>query len=327
MPNSDRPLNSVLFDQQSTIRSVQPFAEYEWDLSSTTLVTPGVKYVNITRSQTAAVGQTTRIANDSGSLTYTAALPFLTVNQRLDANTSLYAQYAKGFQIPDLKTMYVANPALNSTEPQKSTNYQFGVVSRSDCMTWDADIYRIEFTNKLVSNGLSGAAAAFVNIGGATYQGVEGQMTCVVGGGLSAYLNGSINKATAADTGLQIAGAPEYTAALGALYSQGGWSGSLIYKLNGPVRQKDYSATKGPINGVAYFDYYQTAAYGTVDLALAYTFPGQSFVGKNRKLQLNVFNLTNSNAVTAISTGTNTSYDTYVYQTPRSFQVTLKADF
>jgi hypothetical protein len=31
--------------------------------------------------------------------------------------------------------------------------------------------------------------------------------------------------------------------------------------------------------------------------------------------------------VTAISTGTNTSYDTYIYQTPRSFQVTVKADF
>ena len=327
MPDSDRPLNSVLFDQQSSIRSVQPFAEYEWELSPNTLITPGMKYVNITRSQTAAVGQTTRIANDSGSLTYTATLPFLTVNQKLDANTSLYAQYAKGFQIPDLKTMYVANPNLNSTEPQKSTNYQIGVVSRSDRMTWDADVYRIDFTNKLVSNGLSGADAAFVNIGGATYQGVEGQMTYVVGGGLSAYVNGSVNKATAVDTGLQIAGAPEYTAALGALYSDGGWSGSLLYKLNGPVRQKDYSASKGPINGVDYFDYYQTAAYGTMDLAIAYTFSGRSPFGKNLKLQLNVFNLTDSNAVTAISTGTNTSYDTYVYQTPRSFQVTLKADF
>gem|GEM_PF-6363414 len=126
---------------------------------------------------------------------------------------------------------------------------------------------------------------------------------------------------------MQIAGAPEYTAALGALYSEDGWSGSLIYKRNGPVRQKDYSASKGPINGVGYFDYYQTAAYGTLDLALAYTFSGRSLLGKDLKLQLNVFNLTNSNAVTAISTGTNTSYDTYVYQTPRSLQLTVKADF
>ena len=327
LPNSDRPINSVLFDQQSTIKSVQPFAEYEWELSPNTLVTPGMKYVSITRAHTSPVAQTTRIANDAGSLTYTTTLPFLTVNQKLDANNSIYAQYAQGFQIPDLKTMYVANPSVNSTDPQKSTNYQLGIVSRSDRMTWDADIYRIDFTNKLVSNGLSGADAGFVNIGGATYQGVEGQMTYLVGGGLAAYINGSINRATANDTGMQIAGAPEFTAAVGALYSDGGWSGSLIYKYNGPIRQKDFAASKAPINGVDYFDYYQTPAYGTMDLALAYTFAGPSAFGKNLKLQLNVFNLADSSAVTAISTGANTSYDTYVYQTPRSFQITVKADF
>jgi outer membrane receptor protein involved in Fe transport len=64
-----------------------------------------------------------------------------------------------------------------------------------------------------------------------------------------------------------------------------------------------------------------------MDLALAYTFAGPSAFGKNLKLQLNVFNLADSSAVTAISTGANTSYDTYVYQTPRSFQITVKADF
>jgi iron complex outermembrane receptor protein len=327
LPNSDRPISSVKFDQQSTIKSVQPFAEYEWELSPSTVVTPGLKYVSITRAQTSPVAQTTRIANDAGSLTYSMTLPFLTVNQKLDANTSVYAQYAQGFQIPDLKTMYVANPSLVSTDPQRSTNYQLGIVSRSDRMTWDADIYRIDFTNKLVSNGLKGADAGFLNIGGATYQGVEGQMTYLVGGGLAAYINGSLNRATANDTGMQISGAPEYTAALGALYNDGGWSGSLIYKHNGPIRQVEFSAGKAQINGVDPFDYYQTAAYGTLDLALAYTFSEPIAFSKKMKLQLNVFNVADSSAVTAISTGTNTSYDTYIYQTPRSFQVTVKADF
>jgi outer membrane receptor protein involved in Fe transport len=89
----------------------------------------------------------------------------------------------------------------------------------------------------------------------------------------------------------------------------------------------EFSAGKAQINGVDPFDYYQTAAYGTLDLALAYTFSGTSAFGKNLKVQLNVFNLADSSAVTAISTGANTSYDTYIYQTPRSFQVTVKADF
>jgi iron complex outermembrane receptor protein len=235
---------------------------------------------------------------------------------------SVYAQYAKGFQIPDLKTVYVANPSLNSTDPQTTTNYQFGVVGKSDRMTWDADIYRIEFTNKLQSV-TSGTDTYFTNIGGATYQGAEGQMTYVLGGGLSAYLNGSLNSAKATDTGMQLANAPEFTAALGALYSEGAWSGSLIYKVNGPVRQNDFSAS----TGIASYDYYQTPRYGTLDLAVAYTLSGNSPFGKKVKLQLNVFNVLNSDAVTAITTGKTIAYDTYVYQTPRSFQVSLKADF
>jgi iron complex outermembrane receptor protein len=322
LPGTDRPINSVKFDQQSTIRTVQPFVEYAWDVTSNMQITPGVKYVNITREHTSPVGQTTRILNDSASLTYTSTLPFLTVNQKIDDKMSVYAQYAKGFQIPDLKTVYVANPSLNSTDPQKTTNYQFGVVGKSDRMTWDADIYRIEFTNKLQSV-TSGTDTYFTNIGGATYQGVEGQMTYVLGGGLSAYLNGSLNSAKATDTGMQLANAPEFTAALGTLYSQGAWSGSLIYKVNGPVRQNDFSAS----TGIASYDYYQTPRYGTLDLAVAYTLSGNSPFGKKVKLQLNVFNVLNSDAVTAITTGKTTAYDTYVYQTPRSLQVSLKAEF
>ncbi len=331
--DTNRPYNSVKFDQQSTIRSVQPFAEFEWEVNKNTTLTPGLKYVNITRSQTSPVAQTTRIANDAASLTYTTTLPFLTVNYRLDEGEAIYAQFAKGFQIPDLNTFYIANPAKNSTDPQTTTNYQFGIVSRSDRMTWDADVYRIEFKNKLVSNGLTGADAAFVNIGGATYQGVEGQMAYVVGGGFSAYVNGSINAATANDNGQQIKGAPEYTAALGALYNEGGWSGTLTYKYTGPVRQVNYDPTTVLVNGQSYFDYFQTPAYGTMDLGVAYTMTGNTGFGKKLKLQFNVFNLGNTNSVTAISAATKAGsstpspYDTYVYQTPRSFQFTLKADF
>ncbi len=326
LAGTPRPINSVKFDQQSTIRTVQPYLEYEWMVTPDLQITPGVKYINITRSQTSPVAQTTRLVNDAGSVTYTSTLPFLTVNQKINDGLAVYAQYAKGFQIPDLNTLYVANPSLNSTDPQKTTNYQVGIVGKSDRMTWDADIYRIEFVNKLQSVTV-GTDSYFTNIGGATYQGLEGQMAYVLGGGVSAYVNGSVNSAKSTDTGLQLANAPEFTAALGALYSDRGWSGSLLYKVTGPVRQKDYTAGKAPINGADYYDYYQTPSYGTMDLAVAYTFEGGNAFGKKVKLQLNVFNLLDKSAVTAISTGATTTYDTYVYQTPRSFQLSLKADF
>ena len=327
LSGTNRPIDSVLFDQQSKIRNVQPFAEFEWAARPGLTITPGVKYVNITRSVSAPVEQTTRELNHVASATYKTTLPFLTVNQQLSPGLAAYAQYAKGFQIPDLNSFYITDPGKNSSDPQKSTNYQVGIVGKSDRMTWDADLYRINFTNKYVSNGLAGAAQAFVNIGGATYQGAEAQMAWVIGGGFSAYANGSINRATASDTGQQIAGAPNMTAALGALYNVGNWSASLIYKRTGSQRQKDFDATKAAIAGVPYFDYYQTPAYGNVDLGVAYTIRDAGLFAKALKLQFNVFNLTNSQAVTAISTGKTLPLDTYIYQAPRSIQVSVKADF
>ena len=330
LAGTNRPIDSVLFDQQSKVKTTQPFAEFEWAAAPGTTITPGLKYASITRSTTSPVAQTTRTLNDAASLTYKAALPFLTINQQLSPGLAAYAQYAKGMQVPDLNTFYIANPAQNSTEPQKSTNYQIGIVGKSDRLTWDLDLYRINFTNKLVSNNLSGAAAAFINIGGATYQGIEAQAAYVLGGGFAAYVNGSLNSAKANDTGLQIANAPVMTAALGALYSAGPWASSLIYKRTGATRQKDYDGAKAPVNGQAYYDYYNAPAYGNLDLGVAYTLKNVSSFAKTVKLQLNVFNLLNSQSVTGISTGPvnkTLPFDTYIYQAPRSLQISLKADF
>jgi hypothetical protein len=49
--------------------------------------------------------------------------------------------------------------------------------------------------------------------------------------------------------------------------------------------------------------------------------------GKALKLQLNVFNLLNSQQVTAIAPGKTVALDGYTYQAPRSMQVTAKLDF
>jgi iron complex outermembrane receptor protein len=140
-------------------------------------------------------------------------------------------------------------------------------------------------------------------------------------------VNGSVNNATSSTFGQQISGAPDVTAALGGLYHANEWAGSLIYKYTGAVRQKDYDPTKAPINGVAYYDYYQTAGYGTLDLGVAYTVRNPGSFGKALKFQFNVFNLLDNQQPIAISTGKTVPFDTYIYQAPRSVQVSLKADF
>jgi iron complex outermembrane receptor protein len=312
---------SVLFDQQSTIKTFQPFAEFEWKATPDLSITPGVKLVRITRSVDALVNQTTRVPQNT-SVDFQTTLPFLTVNQQLGGALAVYAQYAKGFQIPDLKSFYIADPAKNSSEPQKSTNYQVGIVGRTDSLTWDLDLYEIDFTNKYVSNGLAGTAAAYVNIGGVKYKGLEGQMTYAAGGGVALYANGSLNRAISEDTGKTIANAPSMTAALGALYNDGPWAGSLLWKRTGEVRQVDYDATKP-----AAYDAYKTSAYMNTDFSIAYRFKDIGAGIKTFKLQFNVFNLFNKQEVTAISVGKTAAFDQYIYQAPRSYQVSAKADF
>ena len=312
---------SVLFDQQSKIANLQPFAEFEWEATSSTTVTPGIKALRITRSVDALVNQTTRTPQNA-SVDYQATLPFLTINQQLTTGIAAYGQYAKGFQIPDLKSFYIADPTKNSAEPQLSTNYQLGVVGKNRDFTWDVDVYRIEFKNKYVSNGLGGAAAAYVNVGGATYQGFEAQGSYRVAEGLALFANGSINRATANDTGKQISGAPAMTAAFGAIYSSGPWGGSLMFKRTGAVYQQDFDASKA-----ANYDFYRVRAYDNVDLGASFTFTGLGPFVKALKLQANVFNVANQQHITSISPGKTVAGDQYLYQARRSFQLSARLTF
>jgi iron complex outermembrane recepter protein len=312
---------SVLFDQQSQIKNFQPFIEFEWDITSTTLITPGIKRINITRLVDASVNQTTRTPLQA-SVDYKTTLPFLTLNQKIGDNLAVYAQYAKGYQIPDLKSFYIANPTNNSSDPQTSTNYQLGVVFKNKVFVFDADVYQINFNNKYVSNGQPSTAAAFINIGGATYKGVEAQLTALLSHGFALYANGSVNRATANDTGKQIANAPKMTAAAGVIYSKGAWNASLIHKRSGANYQQDFDASKP-----AAYDFYRLATYDNTDLGGSYTFRNVAAGVKALKLQFNIFNLLNNQKVTAISPGKTLAGDQYIYQAPRSYQLSMRLDF
>jgi len=97
--------------------------------------------------------------------TYTKTLPFLTTNYSVNREWSAYAQVAKGFLVPDLSMFYVNNPGLNTPKPQTSTNYQLGTVHQSRDLSFDADVYYIDFNDKIASTG-NGNDLVFFNQGG-----------------------------------------------------------------------------------------------------------------------------------------------------------------
>ncbi len=319
LSGTNRPLDAVKFDQQSKIRNWQPFVEANFVLPTGTTIRPGVKYVNIDRSDNAAIENSSRTPNHAADITYTATLPYVAVNQRLNSGLSAYVQYAKGFQIPDLNTFYILNPTQNATQPQQTINKQLGFVGANPDTTWDIDLYRIDFTNKLVSNGLAGSQQAFLNIGGARYQGVEAQVTQSLRGGYALYANGTLNSAKALDTNSQISGAPDSTWAAGVLYKSARTNASLLYKQTGWTPQQNFDPTKAPINGTPYYQYYSTQPYGNLDFALKFLFP-------HYHVQFNVYNLGDSTKITSVKPGKPIAYDTYTYQTPRSLNITLGFD-
>ena len=310
--------NGTKFNQNSSWKQYQPFAEFEWAVTDSVTVTPGFKYMHFTRSVDAVKNQGSSVPANF-SETFKASLPFLTANYLLDKSDAVYVQFAKGMQVPVLgDALQVVTPA-NAPEPQKTTNYQLGWVHKTDRFTFDADIYYIDFNNQIASSIVAGQTV-FANQGGTVYKGFEMEGTYLIGSGVSLYANYSSNSAkfktgNALGSGT-IAKAPDMTAALGVQYNLGPWDASLIYK-----RVGQQFAVNGEPSA------YKIDAYGNADLNVAYSFRDLGTMMKKLKLQLSAYNLANSQKVTSIATGATVALDQYQWQAPRSYMISLTGSF
>jgi len=308
--------------QSSTWSNMQPFAEYEWAALPTWTITPGMKYMATQIQMSSAWNQgsavagtavgSTNIANVSQSYNfkYDALLPFLTVHKKIDSQNSAYFQYAQGMLVP-----FVNNglPTSTAPQPQLTKNFQLGAVHKSDQLVLDGDIYYIPQSNTYANSGTN-AVPVYTNLGSSLYKGIEGQATYSFKSGYAAYLNISKMSANTDTTGdARISSAPNGAATVGALYNQGPWNASLLYKLIG--RQKD--STLGTL-----------APIPNTDLNVAYTFKNPGFDFKSIKVQVSLFNLTNSQRLLNAKTDPyNKSILEYSYQAPRSAMLSAKAMF
>lgn len=212
----------------------------------------------------------------------------------------------------------VANraPVLASLKPQTSTNYQIGTVHQSRNLSLDADLYYIDFNNKIASSG-TGNDLVYYNQGGVVYQDVEAAATWYAGRGFSLHANGSINRAEAKDSGLQVAKAPRGTAALGLLYKDNGLYGSLLAKSTGSQYAKDGEPAA-----------YRIGAYTTTDLTVGYRWNAVGTLVKNLRLQAGVSNLADRQDVASVSANSKgAAFDLYSFVPERSWNMSFSADF
>ncbi|MEP6867661.1 MAG: TonB-dependent receptor [Novosphingobium sp.] len=303
----------IKFDQHSNVNHTEEFVELELRPIEGLKITPGFKHVDFNRKINADYNQTTRYEQHVTS-TWTANLPFLTVNYQATDKLALYAQYARGFLAPPISVLYVANPQLSTVEPQRSTNYQAGVVYHGGNFSADFDVYKIDFSNKFSSfvSAVPGEGTVFINQGSVEYKGVEGQLTYAFPGGLAVFANGSRNFAKTNNAGVvrtQVANAPEYTLAGGVLFKHGPIAISLIDKFIGT---QWFADGENPL--------YKSSGYNSAIASVRYDF-GKIRVGAE------VNNIFDSRRVTNINAGKTMPFDQYFYQTGRSVNADVTLTF
>lgn len=311
---SSAPKN-VQYDQGSSWNNYQPFAEFEWAATDKLTITPGVKQLWWKQSIDASVLAKSPHIPANINNDYSATLPFLTANYKIDKNSSVYAQYAKGMLVPDISYYYSSSASKTDITPQTSTNYQVGYVRKSSKLMFDVDLYYIDFNNKLTLDPAF-SDPVYYNAGGVVYKGVEGQVAYALGRGYSVYANASINSAKAKDTGLTVATAPKSTAALAMSYNEHGWSSSLVYKYVG----KQYADA----NEILAID-----PYTTLDFNIGRTFANPGLGVKKLKVNVGVYNLLNhQDVITASLTNSAPSAsDLFTWQPERSFMATASLEF
>jgi iron complex outermembrane receptor protein len=240
-------------------KTFQPYADVIWKPTKNLTIEAGVKDSNFTIDLEAPVNQGTEKPDFSNN-TYTNLEPHFSANYTFTPNWSAYVQVAKGIAYPivtdeenvpnDPKDLAANGTSYNpaNLKEEQTLNYQIGTVFKTDRFNADADVYLIDINNLVssVTDPNDSTNALYFQSKGAWLSGVEVEGTYYVGGGLSVYANGSLNRATyKTDAGVpsfNVAslgafgsnGVPNSTASVGAVFNRSGWFASVDNKYVGP---------------------------------------------------------------------------------------------
>jgi iron complex outermembrane receptor protein len=306
--------------QHNQLFTRQAFLQYIWHVIPDLDLTGGVKYVNFERVIVSPVNQGTGLPLDY-SQTWTRDLPSFDAHYKLADNWSVYAQYSKGFLAPNLNVLYVPTPSGNNVNPQGTTNMQAGTTWVGPNLTLSADVYEINFSNEITSTVINNQRQ-YINLGAVKYKGAEIEGTYVVGFGLSVYGNASYMNARQTLDQSWVPNTPNRMGALGLIYNQGPFQGSVIEKYVG-VRYGDAG------------NYYRLGGYGTADAAVNYDLGSFGSALKDLKVGVTLQNLADRKSIyflNGYSSSSSTAYGAngvpLLFTLPgRSFQVNLSASF
>jgi len=302
---------SVSYNNVGYMSTVQPHVQFDVNIGPRLKLSAGVKYDSFDLGLNAAVNSATGLPLYGATAQYDKTLPAFALNYSLASGAAAYLQIAQAMVVPPPNNaLYVANPSLNSIRPQTTTNYQAGVTIQRPELSFNADAFYIRAQNLIESTRSAGNIVLFFSAGDATYEGIEGEVTKPLVGGLDLYANGFLESAKNDQTHLWLPEAPKATTAGGLAYHQYGIYASLL--------DKWVSSRYGLVNQAQYL-----SPYNELDFALSYTWhSGLRGIGPVA-LRLEVNNLLNSVKIDdyiGTSGGSNTPL--YMVQGGRNFMLT-----
>jgi iron complex outermembrane receptor protein len=316
------------FHEKFNTTTVQPYAEYSFQITRQLTITPGIKSSRYTQdfTQFADNGKTVGSLNGAPyiqhSATYTAYEPSFDVHYLAQSNWSVYGQYATGNNIPPTSTFDVKNAQVVVTpKPVAAKTWQTGTVYKSHMLTLDFDVFRTTFDNTYTSTTDTSGNVTYFSNGTSTSKGAEAEATASLGAGLFLYGNATKGSSTYDATGLSLQNAPKDTETAGVTYSDENFSIGFFSKRVGQM-YNDNGSTHQAI----------TIAPVTIsNLFINYTLRGKSILGRS-KIKVGINNLSNTHAITGVTpasaaTSVPAPGDVLTLMSGRSVSLALTVDF
>jgi len=291
------------FHEHFITRSLQPFAEYEYRVTSDLSVTAGIKMANYGMDLTQYADNGKTVGSLGGapfvahSAQYRSYMPSIDARYKIKPNWTAYAQFATGSNIPP-SSVFDSKGAQVAVLPKPTSvkTYQAGSVVKFNRWTLDVDAYYSHFQNPYTSFLDSAGESYFYQTGPSNTKGVEAEANVVIGYGFSLYVNGTMGSAkyqegpNYANGGLWIASTPKNTEAIGLTYQVKNWDLGMFNKRVGPMYNDN-----GAINQAVAID-----PFNVTNLFINYTFKGESSL-RGTKIRFGINNLFDQHNIVGVA--------------------------
>jgi iron complex outermembrane recepter protein len=334
------------FHEHYNSQSFQPFAEFQWKVTSKFTIIAGVKDANyqLALNQYQDNGKTVGCLGGvaakspvtgapicaggaafvSHSIDWNSWLPSAAARYRVQRNWSVYAQFGEGSITPPTAAFDVTGGNVTTPlAPQIAKTYQTGSVIKYNRWTLDLDAYYVHYGAGYQNyTDPSTGEPVFTQTGPLNTRGIEMESNFALGHGFGLYINGSIGSAKYQEGqyipngGLWVASTPRDVETFMVLYQHKNWDFGIVNKRVGSMYNDNASLPyKNPVTGVTLtFPVDQAVAIDPFDVTnvfVNYTIKNASWL-RGSKLGLAVTNLLDSHNIVgvtpAVAPTTSTAY-------------------